>query len=245
MSGIYIGTASWNIPTLAKEFFANEGTHQQRYSRILNAVEINSSFYRTHKGNTYQRWAECVDDDFRFSAKLLRKFTHEQKLEGPWDDLPIVLSDILRLGIKFGVLLVQLPPSLKCNSMIAREFFRNLRENYSGNIVVEPRNTSWLSPAAENVFKQYSLGKVLADPELCPTEKETDFQYADLLYYRLHGSPDMYKSRYSQDYIKVLAGKLKRQSKSKPCWCIFDNTARGFATLNALELKNHLPPLRG
>ena len=123
----YIGTAGWAISTPAKSRFTPVGTHLERYAQRLNAVEINSAFYRNHKPETYAKWAASVPEDFRFSVKLLRKFTHQQKLAGPWDDLPQVIGRIASLAHKWGALLVQLPPSLKLDPTLAREFFSALR----------------------------------------------------------------------------------------------------------------------
>jgi len=59
------------------------------------------------------------------------------------------------------------------------------------------------------------------------------------VYFRLHGSPRNW-SRYSEEYIDVLAKTLKEQSQSAYIWCIFDNTASGAAIENALELHQRL-----
>ncbi|MEP7189080.1 MAG: DUF72 domain-containing protein, partial [Roseiflexaceae bacterium] len=57
--------------------------------------------------------------------------------------------------------------------------------------------------------------------------------WRDMAYYRLHGSPEMYTSAYSEPYLDALAQQI---GSATPVWCIFDNTALGAATMNALEL---------
>ncbi|MEZ0171131.1 DUF72 domain-containing protein [Microvirga sp. TS319] len=42
----------------------------ERYSTVLNAVEINSSFYRPHRPSTYARWAASVPEHFHFAVKI-------------------------------------------------------------------------------------------------------------------------------------------------------------------------------
>lgn len=54
----------------------------QRYAARLNAVEINSSFYRAHRSQTHARWAASVPEHFRFSVKLPKAITHEHRLQG-------------------------------------------------------------------------------------------------------------------------------------------------------------------
>ena len=74
---IRIGTAGWTVPKAVAHAFPGEGGHLARYAGRLDAVEINSSFYRPHRPATYARWAECVPKDFRFAVKVPRLVTHE------------------------------------------------------------------------------------------------------------------------------------------------------------------------
>jgi uncharacterized protein YecE (DUF72 family) len=49
------GTAGWNVPTSCPEIVGGRGSHLERYARVMNAVEINTSFYRPHRRQTYER----------------------------------------------------------------------------------------------------------------------------------------------------------------------------------------------
>jgi uncharacterized protein YecE (DUF72 family) len=60
--------------------------------------------------------------------------------------------------------------------------------------------------------------------------------WSGLVYYRLHGSPEMYASAYSDTYLDALAQTLRAAAQAAPTWCIFDNTALDAATANALDL---------
>src|SRR5581483_7212031 len=80
MQSTCIGCAGWIIPRLATPLFDTEGTHLERYSRVFNCCEINSSFYRSHKRETWERWANSVPDEFRFSVKVPKAITHEARL---------------------------------------------------------------------------------------------------------------------------------------------------------------------
>ena len=58
-----------------------------------------------------------------------------------------------------------------------------------------------------------------------------------LSYFRLHGSPKVYYSSYTADFISHLAERLiKAAAEAQTVWCIFDNTTLGAATRNALDL---------
>jgi len=117
----FIGTAGWSIPALHAQAFAGTGTHLERYGAVLNAVEINSSFYRPHRQKTYARWAASVPEDFRFSVKLPRAITHHQRLTGFEADLARFQDEVSGLGRKLGVIRrPPLPCSRRWNSQNSR-----------------------------------------------------------------------------------------------------------------------------
>ena len=64
------------------------------------------------------------------------------------------------------------------------------------------------------------------------------------MYYRLHGSPKVYYSAYSNDYLQALAVTLRESANTAPTWCIFDNTAQGAATEDALAVSDRLGQIR-
>jgi len=102
---IRVGTAGWSLDSRYAESFPGTGTHLQRYSRSLNAAEINSSFHRPHRRSTYERWAASVPEDFRFSAKLPRTITHERRLVHCADLIDGFLAEAGGLGKRLGCLL--------------------------------------------------------------------------------------------------------------------------------------------
>jgi len=66
---VRIGCSGWNIRRQWGAHFSLEGSHLQRYAQTFNCCEINSSFYRAHKKKTWERWAQSVPAEFRFSVK--------------------------------------------------------------------------------------------------------------------------------------------------------------------------------
>jgi uncharacterized protein YecE (DUF72 family) len=56
------------------------------------------------------------------------------------------------------------------------------------------------------------------------------------VYYRLHGSPEMYRSPYTTDRLGEIATDLAKTIKTANSWCIFDNTTLGAATGDALTV---------
>jgi uncharacterized protein YecE (DUF72 family) len=232
---IYIGTAGWSIPRASAPRFASEGTHLERYARVLPCAEINSSFYRPHQPATYAKWAQSTGKRFRFAVKVPKLITHGQRLRRSRAPFERFLEETGGLGSRRGPLLVQLPPSFEFNARAAAAFFEMARERYDGPLVCEPRHATWFTSKANALLIRYRVGRVAADP---PTAEGSTVPggWNGIAYFRLHGSPRMYWSRYEAPYISALAKHVAELSKSADVWCIFDNTATGSAIENALEL---------
>jgi uncharacterized protein YecE (DUF72 family) len=226
-----IGVAGWSLRSEQQELFGAGASHLARYATRFNAVEINSSFYRPHRRSTYERWAASVPQDFRFSAKLPRAITHNARLKAVEDPLEKFLGEVSGLGGKLGPLLVQLPPNLAFETKIAAGFFAGLRARFDGPLACEPRHASWFAKEAEALLQKHKVARVVADPAPAPGADKPG-GWRGFAYFRWHGAPVMYRSDYPPARLAALAAQLKADD-----WCIFDNTADGAATLNALSLQ--------
>ena len=232
---ISVGCAGWSLPRALWPEFAATGTHLERYSTRLNAVEINSSFYRPHQHATYVRWAASVPADFRFAVKLPKLITHQQRMRDCGGLLDDFLAQASGLGDKLGCLLAQLPPSLAFDAGTASTFLSELRQRHSGPVALEPRHASWFDAPVDVLLDRLQVARVLADPVVHPAGRQPG-DFSGLLYVRLHGSPRMYYSDYAPDVLDALAGRLALAANSATeVWCIFDNTAEGAAPANALH----------
>ena len=233
---IRVGCAGWQLRREHAELFPGPGTHLQRYAGRFNAVEINSSFYRPHRPDTYARWAESVAPGFRFSVKVPKTITHSARLIGAEAELDRFLSEATRLGDRLGCLLVQLPPSLEFDAQIAESFFAALRGRHGGPAACEPRHPTWFAAEAESLLSRFGVARVAADPPHHPEDGRPGGDQR-LVYYRLHGSPRIYYSAYPPEYLEHLARVLDaHHQRGQTAWCIFDNTALGAATTDALAL---------
>ena len=142
------------------------------------------------------------------------------------------------LGTKLGCLLVQLPPSLFFDARVAAEFFQRLRRQTQLSVACEPRHESWFNGDADELLQTYDVARVAADPARVPLAASPG-GWSGMSYYRLHGSPKVYYSSYSPQFIAVLANRIKEESANRDVWVIFDNTTLGAATRNALDLAEH------
>ncbi len=232
---IRIGCAGWSIPRLYAADFPGEDAHLLRYARVFSCVEINSSFYRSHRETTWKRWADSVPEDFRFSVKAPKLITHEAALACSPQQLTAFLAEAGCLGEKLGPLLFQLPPKLAFVPELTTAFFTLLRSLSAHPAVLEPRHPTWFTPEANELLTHFRIARAAADPSIAG-EPLRPAGWPELAYYRLHGSPDRYYSAYTPDFLNELAGTLVHQSAHAAVWCIFDNTASGAATGNARTL---------
>jgi uncharacterized protein YecE (DUF72 family) len=230
-----IGTAGWSVPRAVAHRFSPDGSLLRRYASRFRAAEINSSFYRPHRPSTYERWAESVPDDFRFSVKIPKLISHELKLARAGTPLDAFLAEVTCLGPKLGCLLIQLAPKHELDRAVAKRFFALLRRKYSGPAVIEPRNATWFTDDAARLMSDHAIARVAADPARVPEAAVPGGDDA-IVYYRLHGSPRMYYSSYDAAYLTSLAERIATAVTSTPTWCIFDNTTLGAAAENALDL---------
>ncbi len=231
---IRIGTAGWSIASRYAEAFPKEGMALARYAHRLTCAEINSSFYRSHRPSTWTRWGELVPETFRFSVKIPRSITHERRLKDCEGAIRRLVEETAGLGEKLAVFLVQLPPTLDYDADTADTFFRRLCGATSARIACEPRHRSWFEPAADDMLARHRVARVAADPPRVAAGAEPGGS-RDFAYWRLHGSPDIYRSAYEAEELDRYARRIAAGGRQES-WCIFDNTASSAATGDALAL---------
>lgn len=236
----FVGCAGWSLPREEQSRFPAAGSHLQRYSARFTAVEINSSFYRPHRRSTYVRWAASVPDAFRFAVKVPKAITHERRLREPLPLLDTFLEECTGLGEKLGFLLVQLPPSFVFDLDHVGEFFEVLRERTQVPVACEPRHASWGADYVDDILTSLRISRVMADPVRVPGAEDPG-GWTEAIYYRLHGSPRVYWSSYTDEYLDAIAHRIEEdRAEGREAWCIFDNTAQGAATANGLWLLDRL-----
>ena len=241
---IHIGTAGWTLPKQHAQHFPETGTHLERCAQGFKCVEVNSSFHRPHQRKTWERWARCTPPDFRFAVKLPKAITHTALLANSGELLSVFFEKIRGLGEKLGPLLVQLPPKLAFDEALAHDFFTTLRELHPqhphiGLIALEPRHASWFTPPVDRLLRSFEIACVAADPPKGSPLAAAPGGWDGLCYWRLHGTPRTYYSAYDAAFLRRFAKQLLNSACAEQ-WVIFDNTALGHATGNALELIHDL-----
>jgi uncharacterized protein YecE (DUF72 family) len=236
---VVIGTAGWSIASRHAMHFPEGGSTLERYACRFPGVEINSSFYRPHRPETWRRWADSVPPTFRFAVKVPRTITHERRLADCDELARGFLAEVEALGGKLAVLLVQLPPKLVFEASVAEQFFGRFAKLARARVACEPRHPSWFEGEADKMLDRFGVARVAADPAVVPAAAAPG-GWRGLAYWRLHGSPVTYRSSY-EDRLDHYAARIRAETEQgREAWCMFDNTLSAFATVNALELMERL-----
>ncbi|GEN74643.1 DUF72 domain-containing protein [Chryseobacterium hagamense] len=206
------------------------------YSQAFNCVEINSTFYRKPTAKTLQKWADETPDNFRFFIKIPKTISHEKRLEGCKAEIEEFSTHIQsHLKEKLSGFLYQFPPSFKNSRENVSLILNNL--DFSQINVIEFRHESWWR---DEIFDLLRENQVIFSGVSFPGNlpEEVIVSHADILYYRLHGKPVLYKSEYDGEFIRNLAEKI-RNFKHKS-FIFFNNTWGTAAIKNSLFLKELL-----
>ncbi|WP_330746188.1 DUF72 domain-containing protein [Chryseobacterium sp. CP-77] len=206
------------------------------YSKTFNAVEINSTFYRKPTSKTLLKWHDETPDGFRFFIKIPKAITHQNRLENSKDEIAVFCDHIPdSLKDKLSGFLYQLPPSFKNTAENTERIINNIDSRFLN--VIEFRHSSWWQKEIFGLLKQHDIVfSGVSFPGHLP--EDLIINHPEILYYRLHGKPVLYKSEYSKDFIDALAEKIKNASQTS--FIFFNNTWGTAAIKNSLYLKSIL-----
>lgn len=168
---VIIGTAGWSIPRSNAAEFASEGSALERYASRFSGVEINSSFYRSHRQSTWERWRDSVPENFRFAVKMPKIISHQRRIRNCAAETAAFLAEVGVLDAALGVFLLQLPPSLNFEATVARRFFEMLSSLTDVPVACEPRHPSWFDSSCDKLLDELGIARVAADPACVPLRR--------------------------------------------------------------------------
>lgn len=240
---VYVGTSGWNYPEWRAALYgdAPRGEWLAIYARRFPAVEIDSSFYRRHRPETYRRWAEGTPPEFAFALKGHRFLTHVKRLHEVEEPLRLQIEEASPLGSKLKVFLWQLPVSFRKDLGRLESFAQVLAgQRSSARHVLEFRHPSWFDEEVASRLSRYGLGSCQSDAADWP---RWDAVTTDLVFVRLHGAQATYRSAYGQNELACWAARAETwYREGRTVHVYFDNTAGGAAVENAATLLTLLPP---
>ena len=178
-----IGTSGYNYPEWRGSFYPEKfptGKMLAYYAERFNTVEVNYTFYRIPTPALLEGWARGTPDGFTFTLKAPRRITHDSKLQRVGELTQTFCRTAATLGSKLGVLLFQLPPTLKRNDDVLAAFIETLPEGTRA--AFEFRHASWHDDAVFAALRARNLALCIADSEKMSTPVVATADYA---YFRL------------------------------------------------------------
>jgi len=280
MGKVLIGVSGWRYTPWRGHFYPRglaQSRELEHASRAFNSLELNGSFYSLQRPSSYRMWAEQTPPGFVFAIKGSRYITHMLKLRNV--DVALAnffASGLFELGDKLGPILWQFPPMMHFHPELFEAFFallpnsthdaaalaqrrdrrlqgrdalqpgRNRRVRHA----VEVRHDSFVTPDFIRLLRKHRM--VADTPKPWPLYEDVT---SDFVYMRLHGSAELYNSRYTPEELerwarcieawaqggqpedaRLISAAAPRPRRSRDVYCYFDNTDKRHAPVNAREL---------
>lgn len=229
-----IGCAGFHYPEWRGLFYPQDLAKNrwfEFYCQHFNTIELNTTFYRFPRVEFLKNWYQRSPADFTFSVKAPRLITHFKKLK----DAQKYLLDFYRtvkdgLQEKAGCLLFQFPANFHFEEerldRIVNLFDKSLQN------VVEFRHPSWWR---EHVFRTLEQHQITFSGMSHPSLPDQVIRTTNLVYYRFHGVPYLYTSRYELPKLDQIAHEIQQLEGVELRHLYFNNTAEGAAIENARQ----------
>ena len=208
MPQLYAGTSGWAYPSWKPDFYPDKLAQAKfltYYSGKLNTVEVNFTFRQLVKDTTVQKWLAETPENFRFGIKAHQVITHIKRLQGTEEFVKRFLGTIepLAEAKKLGPILFQLPPNLKADPTLLKDFLGILPRGVP--MAFEFRHASWFTDATYDLLKSSNVALCVAETE----ERVTpDVTTANFGYYR-YRKPE-YSPEERSAMMKTLRGHLEQ-----------------------------------
>jgi uncharacterized protein YecE (DUF72 family) len=234
--GVLIGTSGWNYDHWKSSFYSGVKRKDwlRHYAEQFNAVEVNATFYRLQKKQTFERWYDETPPDFRFSLKGNRFLTHNKKLNDPLQSVARERECAIGLREKLAVVVWQLPGTFTKHIDRLQPFVEALKQWDDARHAIEFRNSSWFDDEVATCLNEHKVANCRSDAADWPMwDKVT----TNLVYVRLHGHTRTYSSSYSSIALIGLSSEIRKwRQQKRTVHVYFDNDAAGAAPADAKRL---------
>ena len=203
MATLFAGTSGFAYPAWKPAFYPAKLPARRflaYYAGRLNCVEINYTFRRLPAASTLEAWVGATRPGFVFAVKANMRITHILRLKNAEQATDVFLKaiDPLRASRRLGPILFQLPPNLKCDIAVLRDYLALLPDGL--RYVFEFRHESWLTEAVYDELRRRNVALCLAESEKLEIPEVVT---ADFVYYRLR-KPD-----YTEADVDAFAARAK------------------------------------
>ena len=189
--GALVPVLWWLRPIFTKRAIARAGIV------VLVALKVADATLLTQQG-----WCAATPEGFRFSVKAHQRITHIKKLRDAGEDARSFLAALQPLSEagKLGCVLFQMPPFLKADAALLRDFMQALP---TGRFSFEFRHPSWFTDETFDLLKTNDAALCVAESEKLETP---DVVTASLCYYRMR------KPEYSAGERKQIAERIEEHA---------------------------------
>jgi uncharacterized protein YecE (DUF72 family) len=235
MADWYIGCSGFHYKDWKGSFYPADLPQRKWfdfYCEHFRTLELNVTFYRFPQLSFLQNWHQKSPADFRFAVKAPRAITHYKKFNDT-ADLITSFYDTINSGLqeKLGPVLFQLPPGFSYDEGKLERIINSLNASFKN--VLEFRHVSWWR---EDVYAKLTAHNITFCGMSHPLLPDVVIQNTDMVYYRFHGVPDLYRSRYSIGFLQKVVDAVKHKQNIKGAWCYFNNDYDAIGVFNAKEM---------
>ena len=249
---ILTGTSGWSYESW-KDVFYPAGIKSEKYlkyySSLYKTVEIDSTFYNIPDEKTITKWRDSTPSGFLFCPKMFQRITHEMKLIGSEKLVNKFVESMALLKDKLGIILIQMPPSLKFrDKKVIIEFLNSLPSGFK--YAIEFRDISWFSDYIYSLLEKHNITIAWSDTPFVPRNyKLTDRN----VYLRLIGDRSINESEFGkisvnkEKSIEGWASKLKEmEGEFDHAFVFANNHYQGFApgTINLLRSQTGMEEIK-
>ena len=237
MERIRIGCSGWNYKHWRERFYPRGLPARSWfafYAEHFDTVEINNSFYRLPKAETFAKWRDQAPPGFCYAVKANRFLTQAKKLKDCEAPLERMMAPVRALGDRLGPILYQLPPRFRINLERLEAFLALLPKDVVR--VFEFRDRSWYVPETLELLDRHGASFCVHDMPGLASEREA---VGPIAYVRFHGTSGKYHGRYSDKALLGWTDWIVAQARAgRSAWCYFNNDIDAHAIDDAQTLKS-------
>jgi uncharacterized protein YecE (DUF72 family) len=204
MGQVFAGTSGWAYPSWKPAFYPEKLAQKKFlnfYATKLNTVEVNFTFRQLVKETTIQNWLNDSPPHFRFGIKAHQVITHIKRLKGTEEFVARFLTTIEPLAAagKLGPVLFQLPPNLKADHVLLKDFLAVVPRTVPA--AFEFRHESWFTDATWDLLKSCGVALCVAETE---TRTTPDVVTGKFAYYRFR------KPAYTAEERRAMVARIRQ-----------------------------------
>jgi uncharacterized protein YecE (DUF72 family) len=239
---VWIGTSGWQYKDWRGRFYPPklaQARWLEYYAERFETVEVNNTFYRLPRPETFAAWRDRLPDGFVMAVKANRYITHLKQLHDPEEPVRRFLDAAAPLKERTGPILVQLPPTLRADHerlVHALDQFPHERLR----VAVEFRHRSWFEDdRTATALRDRNMALVLTDRKSRPLEPL--WRTADWGYVRFHEGTARPRPHYSDHVLDAWADRIAGcWSDDEDVYAYFNNDHAGWAVHDAVQFATHV-----